>query len=159
MRTVALALMLSVLALFGGASSGRAETSCSDLIKGTTVEGNIVVPKKASCVLDTVNVTGDVLVLENANLSVQAYVEPSTIGGNVLADHCAFTLLEGTVTVGGDLQILNCTAKGGFVGPGIKIHGGFCAKTIWGPAKHGSARSRATPKFRTTDRPWPPMSA
>jgi hypothetical protein len=69
MRTVALALMLSVLALFGGASSGRAETSCSDLIKGTTVEGNIVVPKNASCVLDTVNVTGNVLVLENANLS------------------------------------------------------------------------------------------
>jgi hypothetical protein len=58
------------------------------------VEGNIVVPKNASCVLDTVNVTGDVLVLENANLSVQAYVEPSTLGGNLLADHCAFTLLE-----------------------------------------------------------------
>jgi hypothetical protein len=40
-----------------------------------------------------------VLVLENANLSVQTYVEPSTIGGNVLADHCAFTN-----TIGGNLQ-------------------------------------------------------
>jgi hypothetical protein len=99
------------------------------------VKGNIVVPKNASCTLDTVSITGDVLVRENASLTVQAYVEPSTIGGNVLADHCAFTLLEGTVTVGGDLQIQNCTAKSGFAGPGIKIRGNFVCQSNLGPCE------------------------
>jgi pimeloyl-ACP methyl ester carboxylesterase len=135
MRTVALALMLAVVGLFGGVSPARADTSCSGLIKGATVKGNIVVPKNASCTLDTVSITGDVLVRENASLTVQAYVEPSMIGGNVLADHCAFTLLEGTVTVGGDLQIQNCTAKSGFAGPGIKIRGNFVCQSNLGPCE------------------------
>ena len=136
MRTAALALMLSVVALFGSASAARADDAvCSGAIKGTTITGNIVVPENASCILDTVSVTGDVLVLENANLSVQAYVEPSTIGGNVLADHCASTLLEGTVTVGGDLVIQSCTAKSGFTGPGIKIHGSFLCQNNLAPCE------------------------
>jgi pimeloyl-ACP methyl ester carboxylesterase len=126
MRTLAVALTICVVALFCDAPVASADdTTCSGVIKGTAVTGNVIVPKNASCILDTTSVTGDVLVLENANLSVQAYVEPSTIGGNVLADHCASTLLEGTVTVGGDLQILNCAAKSGFAGPGIKIGGSF----------------------------------
>jgi len=136
MRTLARAVVICVIALFGSASMARADdTTCSGTIKATTVTGNIIVPANASCILDTVTVAGDVLVLENASLSVQAYVEPSTITGNVLADHCAFTLLEGTVTVGGEVQILNCNAKSGFAGPGIKIHGGFLCQNNLGPCE------------------------
>jgi Tannase and feruloyl esterase len=135
MRTAALALMLTVVGLFGSVSVARADTSCSGLIKGAAVKGNLVVPKNASCTLDTVSITGDVLVRENAALTVQAYVEPSTIGGSVLADHCAFTLLEGTVTVGGDLQIQSCTAKSGFAGPGIKIRGNFRCQSNLAPCE------------------------
>jgi hypothetical protein len=153
MRTVALALMLAVVGFCGGVSPARADTSCSGLIKGATVKGNIVVPKNASCTLDTVSVTGDVLVRENASLTLQAYDEPSTIGGNVLADHCALTLLEGTVTVGGDLQIQNCTANSGFTGPGIKIRGNFVCQSNLGPCEAWLGT------VDTTDRPWPPTSA
>jgi hypothetical protein len=136
MRAIALVLMLSVVGLCGGPSAGRADdTVCSGVIKGSTIAGNVIVPENVSCTLDTVSVTGDVLVLENANPSAQAYVEPSKIGGNVLADHCAFTLLEGTVTVGGDLQILNCTGRSGFTGPGIKIRGGFPCENSLGPCE------------------------
>src|SRR5215475_10136428 len=80
MRTLARAVVICVIALFGSASMARADdTTCSGTIKATTVTGNIIVPANASCILDTVTVAGDVLVLENASLSVQAYVEPSTI--------------------------------------------------------------------------------
>ena len=75
--------MHGAIGLFGGGPLARAETSSSGLIKGASVKGNIVVPKNASCILDTVSVSGDVFVRENANPSVQAYVEPSTIGGNL----------------------------------------------------------------------------
>ena len=135
MRTAALALILAVIGLFGSVSAARADATCSGLVKGATVKGNLIVPKNAACTLDTVSITGDVLVRENASLTIQAYVEPSTIGGNVLADHCAFTLLEGTVTVGGDLQIQNCTADSGFTGPGIKIRGNFVCQSNLGPCE------------------------
>ena len=142
MRTAPLALMLTVVGLFGSVSVARADTSCSGLIKGAAVKGNLVVPKNASCTLDTVSITGDVLVGENAALTVQAYVEPSTIGGSVLADHCAFTLLEGTVTVGGDLQIQSCTAKSGFAGPGIKIRGNFLCQSNLGALRSMARQGR-----------------
>jgi pimeloyl-ACP methyl ester carboxylesterase len=133
MRTLALALTICAAALFCGAPAASADdATCSGVIKGATVTGNVIVPRNASCILDAVSVTGDVLVLENGNLSVQAYVEPTMIGGNVLAEHCASALLEGTVTVGGDVQILNCAAKSGFTGPGIKVHGSFLCQNNLG---------------------------
>ena len=136
MRNLAPAVVLTVAALFGGAAAARAaEHVCSGVIKGTTVNGNLVVPKDASCILDTVSVSGNIQVLQNASLTVQAYVEPSTIGGNIQADHCASALLQGTVTVGGNLQIQNCTAKSGFVGPGITIRGNFLCQNNSGPCE------------------------
>jgi pimeloyl-ACP methyl ester carboxylesterase len=136
MKTLTFALGLAVAALFGGASAARAaDTVCSGVIKGTTITGNITVPVNASCTLDTVSISGNVQVLHNASLTVQAYEEPSTIGGNVQADRCAFTLLEGTVTVGGNLQIQNCATKSGFAGPGIKIRGNFLCQNNLGPCE------------------------
>lgn len=135
MRTFILALTLTVFALFVSGPAARADTSCTGLIKGTSVTGNLVVPQNASCTLDTVTVTGNVQVMKNASLSVQAYVEPSAIGGNVLAQGCAFALLQGTVTVGGNLQIQNCTGKSGFAGPGVKIHGTFLCQNNSAPCE------------------------
>ena len=108
---------------------------CTSTIRASTVSGNLVVPQGASCVLDTVSITGNIRVLQNASLSVQAYVEPSSISGNILADHCASVLLQGTVTVGGNLQIQNCTGKSGFVGPGTKIYGNFLCQNNQGPCE------------------------
>lgn len=39
------------------------DATCSGVIKGVTVSGNVIAPNNASCILDTVSVTGDVLVL------------------------------------------------------------------------------------------------
>lgn len=136
MKTLICALALVAAALFGGASTARAATTvCSDLIKGTTISGNVVVPVNASCTLDTVKVTGNVQVLQNASLTVQAYVEPSAIGGSIRAEYCSSTVLEGTVTVGGSVQIENCTARSGFVGPGITIRGNFLCQNNRGPCE------------------------
>jgi feruloyl esterase len=100
-----------------------------------TIAGNVTVPANASCTLDTVGISGNVQVQQNASLTVQAYDEPSSIGGNVQANNCSFALLEGTVTVGGNLQIHNCTAKSGFVGPGITIRGNFQCQSNLGPCE------------------------
>src|SRR5438876_1564282 len=59
-------------------------------IKGMTVTGNVTVLVNAFCTLDTVSITGNVQVMQNTSLTVQAYDESSTIGGNVQAEQCAF---------------------------------------------------------------------
>ncbi|MBV9198842.1 MAG: hypothetical protein JOY83_03720 [Alphaproteobacteria bacterium] len=89
MKTLPLALALVFAVVVGASAVHAADTVCSGTISASTVSGNLVVPQNASCILQTVSVTGNVEVLQNASLSVQAYVEPSSIGGNILADHCA----------------------------------------------------------------------
>jgi hypothetical protein len=89
------------------------------------IDGNVVVPDGASCTVSDATVAGDVRVLQNASLTVDATQQPTTIGGNVHADHCAFALLEGGVTVTGNVRIGQCAEQSGFVGPGIKIGGNF----------------------------------
>jgi hypothetical protein len=60
-------LLVTAAALFGGASPAQAEDAvCSGLIQGTTITGNVTVPANGSCTLDTVKITGDVNVLQNA---------------------------------------------------------------------------------------------
>jgi len=141
LKTFTLALALAAVALLGAASTGRGDTSCTGTLGGaatvTTVKGNVTVPKNASCTLDFVNVTGNVQVSQGASLLVAAYDEPSTIGGNVEADHCKSLLLEGNVTVNGNLQIHQCTgtANNGFQGPGIKIGGNFECHNNSGPCE------------------------
>jgi feruloyl esterase len=90
-----------------------------------TITGNIVVPNGASCTLSNANVTGDVQVLQNASLTVDATQQPTTINGNIQANHCASALLEGGVTVTGSVQVQQCAQQSGFVGPGVKIGGDF----------------------------------
>ena len=59
------------------------------------INGNVTVLKGASCTIELATVTGNVHVSQGANLIVQAYSEPATIGGNIEADHCKSALLEG----------------------------------------------------------------
>jgi feruloyl esterase len=115
----------------------------------STLNGNVTVPSGASCTLMFYNVTGNVQAKDDANLTlvyvnvsgnvqvqnggtlvINAYNEPSTVGGNVQANQCKSALLQGNVTVGGNLQIQQCTGAGpnGFQGPGIVINGNFQCK-------------------------------
>jgi feruloyl esterase len=125
MRGFAHALIVAIPAFVGGASAVHAaNTSCTGTLSGS-VTGNIVVPVGASCTLSDATVTGDVQVLQNASLTVDATQQPTTINGNVLANQCASALLEGGVTVSASVQIEQCAQPSGFVGPGVKIGGDF----------------------------------
>jgi feruloyl esterase len=125
MRKFTFALILAAPALVAGAATGHAaNTNCIGTLTGT-ISGNVVVPNGASCTLSNITVTGNVHVLQNASLTVDATQQPATIGGNVQATNCAFALLEGGVTVNGNVQILQCAQRSGFVGPGVKIGGNF----------------------------------
>jgi Tannase and feruloyl esterase len=129
LKTFTLAVALAAAALLGGASTVRADTHCTGTLGNaatvTTLHGNVTVPRNASCTLAFVKVTGNVQVSQGASLVVAAYDEPSTIAGDIEADHCKSVLLEGNVTLGGNLQIHQCTGTAGFQGPGVKIGGNF----------------------------------
>ena len=84
-------------------------------------------PQGANCTLSFVNVTGNVEADKGSTLLITGYTEPSTIGGNVHANNCYSALLEGSVTVGGNVEIQQCNGNGpnGFQGPDIVIKGNF----------------------------------
>ncbi|HEY2530799.1 MAG TPA: tannase/feruloyl esterase family alpha/beta hydrolase [Xanthobacteraceae bacterium] len=125
MRRFVHALIVALPALVGGASAVRAaDTTCTGTLTGT-IDGNVVVPDGASCTLSDATVAGNVQVLQNASLTADATQQPTTIDGNVHADHCGFAVLEGGVTVTGNVRIEQCVEQSGFVGPGIKIGGNF----------------------------------
>jgi feruloyl esterase len=125
MRRFAHTLILTIPALVGGASAVHAAaTTCTSTLSGS-ITGNIVVPVGASCTLSDATVTGNVQVLQNASLTVDATQQPTTINGNVLANQCASTLLKGGVTVSASVQIQQCAQPSGFIGPGVKIGGDF----------------------------------
>src|SRR5271170_2511446 len=115
---------VSLAALAAGGAAAWADTVCNGSMTGT-IAGNVVVPTGGSCTLYQANVSGNVQVSQNASLTVDGLEEWSSIGGNVIANACASTLLEGAVTVGGNVQIQHCTGTSGFAGPGIKINGNF----------------------------------
>jgi hypothetical protein len=125
MRGFVHVLIVAATALVGGASAvWAADTTCTSTLTGT-IDGNVVVPDGASCTLSDATVAGNVHVRQNASLTVDATQQPATIDGNLHADHCAFALLEGGVTVTGNVRIGQCAQQSGFVGPGIKIGGDF----------------------------------
>ncbi len=124
MRGFVHALIVAIPALVGAATAYAANTSCTGALSGS-ITGDVVVPNGASCTLSNATVTGDVQVRQNASLTIDATEQPTTIGGNVAAIGCASALLEGGVTVTGDLQIERCSQQSGFIGPGVKIGGNF----------------------------------
>jgi hypothetical protein len=117
----------------------RADISCSGLIGGgrtvTNINDNVTVPAGTSCTLSFVNIAGNVAVGQNATLVVSAYLEPSEIAGNIEANTCQSVLLQGNVTVGGNLNINACngTTSNGFQGPDVLIQGNFDCLSNAGP--------------------------
>src|SRR5437660_6885705 len=95
MKKFALTLLLACPALMMANVAGyAANTNCTGALTGN-INGNIVVPAGAACTLSDTTVTGNVQVLANASLTVDAMQQPATITGSVQATNCAFVLLEG----------------------------------------------------------------
>jgi hypothetical protein len=131
MRGFARALIAAIPMFVGSVSAVHAaDTSCSGTLSGS-ITGNIVVPVDASCTLSDATVTGNVQILQNASLTVDATQQPTTINGNVLANQCASTLLEGGVMVSASVQIQQCTQPSGFIGPGVQDRRGFSVHQQW----------------------------
>jgi hypothetical protein len=80
MRRFAHTRLVAVSALVGGAPAAyAADTSCSGTLSGSFT-GNIVVPNGASCTLSDAAVTGNVQVLQNASLTIDATQQPTKDG-------------------------------------------------------------------------------
>ena len=122
MKTLRRAGLLAA-ALLGLAPAAHA-VDCNGTMTGL-IRGNLVVTKGASCTLGSrfggANVTGNVVVGQGATLVVQARQYPTRIAGNVTAQRCASARLEGAVSVGGSVEIANCSGQSGFNGPGAKV--------------------------------------
>ena len=117
-------ILLCAALLLGGAPAAAAEIMCNGSLTGK-IAGDLVVPAGAGCTLYQARVSGDVRVMQNATLLVDGREEWTSIGGNVTAAGCASALLDGSVTVDGNLEIHACRTRSGFTGPGIKIHGNY----------------------------------
>jgi hypothetical protein len=132
-------LSLAIQCFVAQPSARAGDMNCSGLIGGgrtvANIDGNVSVPEGKSCTLSFVNITGNVRVGRDATLVVSAYAEPSEIGGDIEAKNCKSVLLQGNVTVGGNLNINSCngTASNGFQGPDVLIHGNFECRSNAGP--------------------------
>ena len=126
-------VMAAATTFFVGAPRAwAADVTCTGVMSGgasgpLNIKGNVTVPQDANCTLSFVNVTGNVQANKGSTLLITGYTEPSTIGGNVHANNCYSALLEGSVTVGGNVQIQQCNGNGpnGFQGPDVIINGNF----------------------------------
>ena len=125
-------VMAAATTVVGAPSAWAADVTCTGAMSGDAsgplvIKGNVTVPNGANCTLSFVNVSGNVQARPGSTLLINAYTEPSTIGGNVLAEKCYSVLLEGNVTVGGNVQIEQCNGNGpnGFQGPDVVINGNF----------------------------------
>ena len=69
MKIFTLTLALAAASLLGGASTARADTNCTRTLGGaamvTTVNGNITVPKGASCTISFANISGNISVSQD----------------------------------------------------------------------------------------------
>ncbi len=138
---LALAFVLSAAIEFLAAPPRAAASDmiCSGLVGGqstvTNIDGDVTVPNGKYCTLSFVNIKGDVRVGRDATLIVSAYTEPSTIGGNIDGTNCNSVLLNGNVTVGGNLRIISCSGRtsNGFQGPDVVIDGNFECRSNAGP--------------------------
>ena len=94
------------------ASAARADVNCDNTpLKPLVgiINDNVTVQNNASCTIGSAYegayINGNVQVRQGGSLIIRARQYPSTITGNVRANQCNFALLEGAVTVGGNVQI------------------------------------------------------
>src|SRR5262245_66385905 len=117
LKAFTLALDLAAAALRGDTSTVRADMNCTSTLTGT-IQGNVNVPKGASCTISFANISGNISVSRDGSLVINAYNEASTITGDIQADRCGSVHLGGNGTVEGNLHI-NSSAGGshGLQGP------------------------------------------
>src|SRR5262245_66381036 len=120
----AFVILLCSPLLMGVPPATAAEIVCNGSLTGK-IAGNVVVPAGAGCMLYQARISGDVRVMDNATLLVDGREEWTSISGNVTAAVCASALLDGSVTIDGNLEIHACRSTSGFTGPGLKIRGNF----------------------------------
>jgi len=79
-------------------ASARADVSCTTTITGTTVKGNLDVPKGSICTLNGTTVTG--------NVTVEGALQtcPASIHGNLQGNHAKWLAIGCGSSVGGDVQ-------------------------------------------------------
>jgi hypothetical protein len=112
------------LLIAGGQNARAAHTTCTGSVTGGTIDGNVFVPKGASCTLTDVTVDGSVLVFKRASLTVNG----GTITGNVHASNCVFVKLSpdssnfGPV-VNGNVHLSHCTNSSAAPGSGVTAGG------------------------------------
>jgi hypothetical protein len=136
MKHLATALLMFGI-MVSAPTAARADTNCSTDLTSGTINGNLIVPAGAECSLNGTTVTGNVKVEKGAQLLVFS----GTIYGNVQGHQCksVFLTASGAISVGGNLQIQNCTGTGdnGYSNSGlsvtIEIDGNFQCQNNDGP--------------------------
>ena len=103
---VAAALLVSSQVAFA------ASIQCTGFMIGT-LDGDIVVPEGATCVLDIVSVSGNVTVQSGGSLQIDATSLNSTIRGNIKGHGCYAISIGsaspfGRIVIGGDVTISDC---------------------------------------------------
>ena len=112
------------LLIAGGQNARAAHTNCTGTVTGGTIDGNVFVPKGASCTLTDVTVDGSVLVFKRASLTVNG----GTITGSVHASNCVFVKLlpdasKVVPTVNGNVHISHCRNSSASPGSGLTAGG------------------------------------
>jgi hypothetical protein len=120
MKQLATALLMFGI-MVAALPAARADTNCSTTLTSVTINGNLVVPAGAECSLNGTTVTGNVTVGKGAQLLIFA----GMIYGNIHAHQCKSVFLTsfGAISVGGNLQIQNCTGTGdnGYSDTGLPV--------------------------------------
>ena len=116
------AVVVAAVAVGFAAPAGAAVTQCVGTVTGE-VDGDLIVPAGAACVLAGAQVHGNVIVSQGASLhAVAAGPVTTTIDKNVLGFDVQSVLLQYQTQVGGNFVIDGAT--GGVTGFDINVHVG-----------------------------------
>ena len=94
--------LIAVLAM--SSSAAAKSTTCNTTLVGQTINGDLVVPANATCIIDSTTVKGDVKVGRDAYFQA---TNNSTIGDDVQARSALVVFVDSHTTVGGDVDIKN----------------------------------------------------
>lgn len=103
MRKLSILLGMALMAVLAMSSSAAAKsTTCNTSRLGQTINGDLVVPASATCIIDSTTVKGDVKVGRDAYFQA---TNTSTIGDDVQGRGALVVFIDGHTTVGDDVEI------------------------------------------------------
>lgn len=111
---VAVLALVGVVALVVMLNSG---TKCASTISDESVEGGIVVPSNAECVLEGVNVIGDIKVEKGGLVNINA---ESVVKGSVRGEGQRHLMIQGGSVIDGDVSAVEGSSA--YIG-GAEING------------------------------------